>query len=121
MRAFPILFFILFGLCTLKGQSINGVPIVAMDAEFIEIIVSYNPYEANPDIEIEVGTALDTYKDAGGKPVVVTNRREEPQNFSNAMDALNFWSDFYDLQYVYNIVRSESTQTEVHYLMKKKI
>ena len=114
-------FFLVFilsiaGVTAAFSQTVNGMPIAEIDADYIDIIGTAKPFSRKVTIIIDFGQAVKIFN---AKDAQIKDEYDEPTTFNSMIDALNFMSkNGYDFVQAYTTKISE--EDVYHYLMKKR-
>lgn len=115
-RLFPLTLFTLLYLFS-YSQSVNGVPIEEIDAEYIRIVGTKKALSTKVNIDIEFGQQDKMFS---GKDTQLRDKDNKPVTLKSMIDALNYMASFgYEFQQAYAI--NLNGQNVYHYIMRKKL
>ena len=110
---------ILFCLSSVRGlsQSVNGVPISQIDADYIEIVGIKRLLSPEVTISLEFGQQSNAWNKKS--TTVVLDKYGQTVYFNSMIDALNFFSNYgYEFLAAYAV--THGNQNVYHYLMGKR-
>lgn len=109
--------FSLAGLNSINGQTVNGVPIPEIDAEFIEILGTQKLLKNVVTISIDFGQRVKAF--GGMKQIMIKDSEGKNVEFNSMIDALNFFSsNGYKFEQAYAV--TIGNQHVYHYLLSKE-
>ena len=110
-----MLLFTIFGLSSMLSQTINGVPLEDIDAEYIQIVGTSKMMSKKVTINIDFGQFDNIWK---VKDTQIIDKDGKPLDFNSMIDALNFMSkngyDFVDAN-----AMAINNVNVYHFLLKK--
>lgn len=103
--------------CTFSfSQSVNGVPLEDIDAEYIRIVGTARLLSGKVIINLEFGQQDKLFS---GKDLAIVDSTGKSVVFNSMIDALNYMASFgYEFQAAYAITVGQ--QNVYHYLMRRK-
>lgn len=102
---------------TLSAQTVNDIPIEEIDATYIELIISPEPFSTKFTVLVDFGQSS---KVLSNKSQVIKNDQGESIVFNSVIDGLNFFDKLgYDLIEVYMV---DVGDRKLHrFLLKKRV
>lgn len=102
---------------TLKGQTVNDIPLSELDVEYVQIVGTSKLLSTKLTIEIDFGQRTKFF--STGKETIVKDDNGKPVDFNSMIDALNFMSkNGYEFVNAYAI--TVGNQNVYHYLLRNK-
>lgn len=113
---FILFSFILYNASTAFGQTVNDVPISAIDVEYIQIGSSAKPFSSIITIQVDFGQKSNFMST---ESTSLLDKEGSPMEFNSMIEALNFFSQSgYEYLDAYSI--SINNRDVVYYLLRKK-
>lgn len=106
----------IIGIIKISAQSVNGVPLEEIDAEYIRIVGISKLLSNQVNVMLEFGQQDKIWS---GKDLAVVDSSGRSITFNSMIDAMNFMARYgYEFQAAYAI--TVGTQNVYHYLMRRK-